>query len=146
MRILLQRVSEAKVSVSGDVVGLIKRGVVLLVGISPNDGESQAKYLAEKIANLRIFPDENEKNNLSLLDIKGEALVISQFTLFADTRKGRRPAYIGAAPPKLAEPLVKKFADILHNLGVPTATGVFGAHMDVTLTNNGPITIWLERD
>jgi len=146
MRVLLQRVSQAKVTVEGDVVGDIKRGVVLLVGAGQNDGDTQAKYLAEKISNLRIFPDENGKNNLSLLDIKGEALVISQFTLFADTRKGRRPAYIGAAPPDIAKPLIDTFVNLLSEIGVPTETGIFGAHMDVTLTNDGPITIWLEKE
>jgi len=145
MRIVLQRVSHARLSVAGSAVADIGPGVVILLGIGPQDGEEQARYLVEKIANLRIFEDENEKLNLSLLDAHGEALVVSQFTLYADTRKGRRPSFTDAAPPELASPLVDRFAELLRAQGVATQTGVFGAHMLVELANDGPVTIWMER-
>lgn len=146
MRVLLQRVSSAKVEVMGETIGEINKGVVLLTGIGPNDREIQIKYLAEKIANLRIFPDLDGNNNLSLLDVKGEALVISQFTLYANITKGRRPTYTGAAAPDIAMPLIDKFSTMMQKLGVPTYNGKFGAHMEVSLTNDGPITIWLEKE
>jgi len=145
MRVLLQRAKWGKVEIGGKVVGEIGLGVVLLVGVTHTDTEEQARYLANKIANLRIFNDENGKMNRSLLDVGGEALVISQFTLYADVRKGRRPAFVDAAPPSIARPLIDRFAEMLRDLGVPVQTGEFGAHMEVSLCNDGPVTIWLER-
>ena len=126
------------------MVAQIGAGLVLLVGIGPADGQEQARYLAEKVANLRIFEDERGKMNLSLLDTGGEALVVSQFTLYADTRKGRRPSFTDAAPPQIASPLVERFAQLLREQGIPTQTGEFAAHMLVEIHNDGPVTIWLE--
>jgi len=120
-------------------------GLVLLVGIGSNDSEEQASYLAEKIANLRIFEDEQGKMNRSILDTGGEAIVISQFTLYADTRKGRRPSFTDAAPPEIASLLVARFAELLRQQGVPTQSGEFAAHMLVEIHNDGPVTIILER-
>ena len=145
MRIVLQRVSQASVSIAGRQIAKIEMGLVLLVGVSPADQQEQARYLAEKIANLRIFEDDAGKMNRSLLDVGGEAIVVSQFTLFADTRKGRRPSFTGAAQPQIAEPLVEQFAEMLAQLGVPTQSGQFGAHMLVEIVNDGPVTIILER-
>ncbi len=141
----MQRVAHGRVSVEGRVVAEIGPGLVLLLGIGPNDGEEQAEYLVEKVANLRIFEDEQGKMNRSVLDIRGEAIVVSQFTLYADTRKGRRPSFTGAALPDLAGPLVDRFAELLRAQGVPTQTGEFGAHMLVEIANDGPVTIWFER-
>jgi D-tyrosyl-tRNA(Tyr) deacylase len=118
---------------------------VLLVGVGPSDQVDQARYLAEKIAHLRIFEDQAGKMNRSLLDVGGEAIVVSQFTLFADTRKGRRPSFTAAAQPQVAQPLVEQFAAYLSNLGIPTQSGEFGAHMLVEIANDGPVTIILER-
>ena len=146
MRVVVQRVSEGRVSVAGEVIAEIGKGLVILVGIGPEDGESQAQYLAEKIANLRIFADAEGKTNLSCLDVGGEAIVVSQFTLYADTRKGRRPSFVNAAPPEIAEPLVERFAGMLEAQGVPTQTGEFGAEMLVEIDNHGPVTIFIERD
>lgn len=145
MRALLQRVSKASVTVEDKVISQIGKGLVGLVGIGHSDGEEQVAFLAEKIANLRIFEDEQGKTNLSLLDVKGEAVVVSQFTLYADTRKGRRPSFIDAGLPAVAEPLVNRFVELLRNQGIPTQTGRFGAHMLVEIHNDGPVTIWLER-
>jgi D-tyrosyl-tRNA(Tyr) deacylase len=145
MRALLQRVSSGKVTVDGQVIAQIGHGLVILLGIGHGDGEEQAVYLAEKIANLRIFEDEGGKTNLSILDVGGEAIVVSQFTLYADTRKGRRPSFIYAAGTDLAEPLVERSAELLRGHGIPTQTGQFGAHMLVEINNDGPVTIWLER-
>ncbi len=145
MRVVIQRVEKGKVTVDDRTVAEIGHGVVILLGIGPEDGEEQASYLAEKIANLRIFADDEGKTNLSLLDVDGEALVVSQFTLYADTRKGRRPSFIHAAPPEIAEPLVEHFAKLLAATGVPTQTGEFGANMSVEIFNDGPVTIWIER-
>jgi D-tyrosyl-tRNA(Tyr) deacylase len=144
MRVVLQRVSQGRVSVAGHTLAEIGRGLVLLVGVGPDDGEAQARALAEKIAHLRIFEDQAGKMNLSVLDAGGEALVVSQFTLYADTRKGRRPSFTDAAQPELARPLVERLATILRELGVPARTGEFGAHMLVEIANDGPVTIWLE--
>ena len=145
MRALLQRVSNASVSVDGQTISVIGNGLLILLGVGHNDGEEQAKFMAEKIANLRIFEDEQGKTNLSALDVKGEAIVVSQFTLYADTRKGRRPSFIDAALPDVAEPLVNRFVEFLREQGVPAQTGKFGAHMEVEIHNDGPVTIWLER-
>lgn len=129
----------------GELVANIQRGVVILLGVGPADTETEAVYLTEKIANLRIFEDSDGKMNFSLLDIGGEAIVVSQFTLYADASKGRRPSFVSAAAPELAEPLVTRFAELLRDLGVPTQTGRFGAHMQVEINNDGPVTIWLEK-
>jgi D-tyrosyl-tRNA(Tyr) deacylase len=145
MRILLQRVSHASVSVGDQTIAQIGPGLVLLVGVGPSDQVDQARYLAEKIAHLRIFEDQEGKMNRSLLDVGGEAIVVSQFTLFADTRKGRRPSFTAAAQPQVAQPLVEQFAAYLSNLGIPTQSGEFGAHMLVEIANDGPVTIILER-
>ncbi len=144
MRILLQRVSHASVSVGDQTIAKIGPGLVLLVGVGPSDQAEQARYLAEKIAHLRIFEDQEGKMNRSLLDVGGEAIVVSQFTLFADTRKGRRPSFTAAAQPQVAQPLVEQFAAYLSNLGIPTQSGEFGAHMLVEIANDGPVTIILE--
>jgi D-tyrosyl-tRNA(Tyr) deacylase len=145
MRVILQRVNNSIVTVEGEPIAEIGLGVVILLGIGHGDGEEQARYLANKIANLRIFEDEAGKINRSLLDVGGEAIVVSQFTLYADTRKGRRPSFTDAAPPETASPLVERFAQLLVQQGVPTQTGEFGAHMLVEIANDGPVTIWMER-
>ena len=145
MRALLQRVSKASVRVNGQTVSAIGRGLLILLGVGHGDGEEQVEFLAEKIANLRVFEDEQGKTNLSILDVKGEAILVSQFTLYADTRKGRRPSFTDAALPEVAEPLVNRFVELLRGHGVPTQTGKFGAHMEVEIHNDGPVTIWLEK-
>ena len=145
MRAILQRVSKASVTVEGQVISSIGPGLLILLGVGHGDGEGQAAFLADKIANLRIFEDKAGKTNLSLLDVKGAAIVVSQFTLYADTRKGRRPSFTDAALPDVAAPLVERFVELLRAQGVPTQTGQFGAHMQVEIHNNGPVTIWLER-
>lgn len=137
--------SYGRVTVDGEVAAEIGAGMTLLVGIGPGDGETQARWLAEKVVNLRIFDDDQGKINRSLLEVGGAALVVSQFTLYADTRKGRRPAFTEAAPPEIAAPLVERFAELLRGYGVPTQTGRFGAHMLVEIANDGPVTILLER-
>jgi D-tyrosyl-tRNA(Tyr) deacylase len=146
MRVLLQRVSKASVTVDDAVVGAINHGLVILVGVGHGDGDEQAAWLAKKVTGLRIFEDADGKFNLSILDVGGSALVVSQFTLFADARKGRRPAFIDAAPPEIAEPLVERFAEHLRARGIPVEMGGFGAHMLVEIHNDGPVTIWLERE
>lgn len=145
MRAVVQRVSRATVGAEDKVVGAIGWGVVVLVGVTHGDTAEQAEWLAHKIAGLRIFEDSDGKMNASLLDVGGAALVVSQFTLYADARKGRRPDFIGAAPPEVAEPLVEHFAQALRGCGVPVETGVFGAYMQVEIHNDGPVTILLER-
>jgi D-aminoacyl-tRNA deacylase len=145
MRALIQRVKSGKVSVEDQTVAQISHGLIILLGIGQGDTEASARFLAGKIADLRIFQDDQGKFNLSLLDTGGAALVISQFTLYADARKGRRPSFTDAAPPATAAPLVMKFAEILRARGIPTQTGVFGAHMLVEIQNDGPVTIWLEK-
>lgn len=146
MRVVIQRVNHGRVSVSGETVAEIGHGLVILTGIGPDDGETQVAYLADKIANLRIFADQEGKTNLSVLDVGGEVIVVSQFTLYADTRKGRRPSFTHAALPELAEPLVERFAEMLRQHGVPTQTGQFGTEMLVEIHNDGPVTIWIERE
>ncbi len=147
MRVLLQRVSAGKVTVDGRVTGEIAAGFVALVGVTHSDSAADAEKLAQKTANLRVFSDAAGKMNLSLLDIGGGALVVSQFTLYADARKGRRPSYINAAQPELAEPLVQVFADCLSQAGVKQVEqGVFGAMMQVQIHNDGPVTIMLDSD
>jgi D-tyrosyl-tRNA(Tyr) deacylase len=145
MRTVVQRVKRGKVTVDNRSISEIGRGVVILLGIGHADGEAQIDYLAEKIATLRIFEDSQGKMNLSLLDIEGAALVVSQFTLYADTRKGRRPSFTEAALPEIAAPLVDRFSNRLTALGVPTQKGEFGAHMLVEIDNDGPVTIILEQ-
>ncbi len=145
MRVLLQRVSKASVTVDGQVVGRIGPGFVALVGVGHGDGEEQARWLAKKVAGLRVFEDEEGKFNRSILDAGGAVLVVSQFTLYADASRGRRPAFTDAAPPEVAEPLVARLAALLREEGVPVEMGVFAARMLVEIHNDGPVTIWLER-
>jgi D-tyrosyl-tRNA(Tyr) deacylase len=147
MRAVIQRVQRGRVSVEGRMVGQIGQGLVILVGAGHGDGPPQADRLADKIANLRIFADAQDKTNLSLLDVGGEALVISQFTLYADCRKGRRPSFVYAAPPEVAEPLVDDFAQRLRQNGVSRVEmGEFGAMMLVEIENDGPFTIFLDTE
>jgi len=145
MRVLLQRVSQASVTVENQVIAKIGKGLLILLGIGQADGEEQVTFLAGKVANLRVFEDKQGKTNLSVLDVGGEAIVVSQFTLYADARKGRRPSFTDAALPEIAEPLVSRFVERLNAHGVPTRAGKFGAHMEVEIHNNGPVTIWLEQ-
>jgi D-tyrosyl-tRNA(Tyr) deacylase len=145
MRALLQRVKSGQVRVDNQTVAEITHGLVILLGIGPDDNEEKARFLAEKIATLRIFEDNEGKFNESILDHGGAAIVVSQFTLYADARKGRRPSFTDAAAPEIAAPLVEKFAELLRAQGIPTQTGVFGAHMLVRIENDGPVTIWLEK-
>ena len=146
MRAVVQRVTRAEVTVEGEAVGSCGRGIVVLLGISPDDGEQEAKWLADKVANLRIFPDDDGKMNRSLVDIEGEALVVSQFTLYGDARKGRRPSFIRAAEGPEAEAVYEKTVAFLREQGITTGTGKFGAMMDVSLTNEGPVTILLDSE
>jgi len=145
MRALIQRVKFGKVSVDGNTIAEIGHGLVILLGIGHGDGEQQTAFLTEKIVNLRIFEDAEGKMNLSLRDTGGGAIVVSQFTLYADTRKGRRPSFTEAALPDAARPLVERFAQLMRDQGVPTQQGEFGAHMLVEIHNDGPVTVWLEK-
>lgn len=145
MRALLQRVSKASVTTNGQIISSIGKGLLILFGVGHGDGEEKAKFLADKIANLRVFEDDQGKTNLSILDVQGEVIVVSQFTLYADTRKGRRPSFMDAALPEVAEPLVNRFVEFLRGHGIPTQTGKFGTHMEVEIHNDGPVTIWLEK-
>ena len=144
MRALLQRVSRASVTVDERVVGKIGQGLLVLLGVGQDDSEVQVKTLVDKIVYLRIFGDDEGKMNRSLLDIGGEVLVVSQFTLYADTRRGRRPGFTNAAPPSIAEPLVERFKEAIAAYGLSVAGGIFGAYMEVELVNDGPVTIWLD--
>jgi D-aminoacyl-tRNA deacylase len=146
MRALLQRVSYARVIVDGRVVGAIERGLLVLLGVGQEDGEAQVRLLAEKIVHLRIFEDAAGKMNRSLLDMRGEMLVVSQFTLHADASRGRRPAFTQAAPPALAIPLYELFKQTCASYGPTVASGIFGAAMSVELRNEGPVTIWLDSE
>ena len=146
MRAVIQRVTRASVTVEGRVTGEIGAGLLVLLGVSRTDNPESAAYLAEKIANLRIFSDEAGKMNLSLLDVGGSALLVSQFTLYGDMRGGRRPSYIQAAPPEQASLLYQEFVRSIRSLGVPVQTGVFQAHMQVELVNDGPVTILLDSE
>lgn len=144
MKALLQRVTGASVGVAGEIVGRIGRGLVVFVGVANADTEKDAQYLAQRIVNLRIFSDEAGKFNLSALDIEGELLVVSQFTLLADTRKGRRPSFVGAAPPAQAERLFEKFVEQTRATGLKVETGRFQQYMQVEIHNDGPVTILLD--
>jgi len=146
MRVVLQRVSEASVSISGEVVGEIGGGLVLLVGFTDGDGEDTVRWMADKALGLRVFSDEEGKMNLSLGEVGGDVLVISQFTLYGDTRKGRRPSFLHAASPEVAIPLYERFLEILRGAASgKVESGEFGAMMDVALVNSGPVTLVLER-
>jgi D-aminoacyl-tRNA deacylase len=146
VRALLQRVSRAEVRVDGDRIASMGPGLVVLLGIGPRDDEATADALAKQVAELRVFRDDEGRTNRSLVDVGGEALVVSQFTLFADTRRGRRPGFVGAAPPDLAERLYERFADALGAKGPRVGRGIFGAEMEVELVNDGPFTILLDTD
>jgi len=144
VRLVVQRVSSAAVTVAGETVGAIGQGLLVLAGVGRDDTEAAARRLGPKVAGLRIFPDAEGKMNRSLTDIGGEALVVSQFTLYADTRKGYRPSFVEAARPELAVPVLQAFVDELRSAGIKVAEGRFGAHMQVSLVNDGPVTIVLE--
>ncbi len=144
MRALIQRVSQASVSIEGQSVAAIKQGFVIFIGVGKGDSEDDARYLTEKISNLRVFADDSGKFNLSILDIAGEALVVSQFTLFASTRKGRRPGFTDAAPPEVAEPLVNTFVQLVRATGLRVETGRFQQYMQVEIHNDGPVTIFID--
>jgi D-tyrosyl-tRNA(Tyr) deacylase len=144
LKALLQRVTEASVTVDGQISGQIGKGLVVLLGVAADDEERDAGYLADKITNLRIFSDDDSKFNLSLLQIEGSLLVISQFTLIADTRHGRRPSFTGAALPARAEALYNYFINKVKETGLRVETGIFAAHMQVHIINDGPVTIWLD--
>ncbi len=144
MRAVVQRVSRASVTVAGEEISAIGRGFLILLGVTHDDGEAEALHLARKIAGLRLFEDAQGKMNLSLADVGGQALVVSQFTLYGDARKGRRPSFTDAARPEQAEPLVERFLACLRDAGVPTQTGQFQAHMAVCLCNDGPVTLILD--
>lgn len=146
MRILLQRVTRAEVTVGGEVRGSIGSGLVALVGVGPDDTAEAARALADKSVDLRIFRDDDGRTNRSLIDVDGAVLVVSQFTLYGDTRKGRRPSFVYAAPPALAAELVEVFARAVEARGVEVGRGEFGAEMAVELVNDGPMTIWLDSD
>ena len=144
MRACIQRVCQGQVTVAGEITGRIDHGLVVLLGVARDDGARQVQWLAEKIAGLRIFEDDEGKLNRSLGEVGGAMLVVSQFTLYGDCRKGRRPSFVDAAPPGLAESLYEQFVACVVELGIPVETGRFRAQMDVTLTNQGPVTIWID--
>ena len=144
MRACIQRVSEARVTVDGAVTGRIGKGLVVLSGVGQDDGDAEVSWLAEKIVGLRIFEDDAGKMNRSLAEVGGAMLVVSQFTLYGDCRKGRRPSFTSAAPPELAERLYERFVAIVREGGIEVATGRFREHMDVSLVNEGPVTLWID--
>lgn len=146
MRLVIQRVTESSVEIDGKIHGQIKEGLMVLVGIKETDNEAILKKMVEKLIHLRIFEDENQKLNLSLIDIKGEILSISQFTLYADCKKGRRPSFLAAAKPQISKPLYERFNKMIEDEGIHVETGVFGAMMNVKLINSGPTTIILDSD
>jgi len=146
MRAVVQRVSSSKVTVDGELTGEINKGLLVLLGVTHDDTSKDVDYIIDKVLNLRIFEDENEKMNLSLKDVCGELLVVSQFTLYGDCRKGRRPSFSNAARPEVATKLYEEFIDKARKEGIVTQTGMFGAHMMVDLTNDGPVTILLESN
>jgi D-tyrosyl-tRNA(Tyr) deacylase len=146
MRACIQRVSEASVTVDGKIVGEIGRGFVILLGVGQQDGQAEVDFLADKITGLRIFNDDEGKMNLSLADVGGTMLVVSQFTLFGDARKGRRPSFVDAAPPEWAERLYEAFVNRVRAAGIEVATGVFRTHMLVSLVNDGPVTLWIDTE
>ena len=146
MRAVVQRVSKASVAVGDEEVGRIGPGLLLLLGVSSNDGEEEARYIADKTVNLRIFPDSNGRFDRSALDIGAQILVVSQFTLYGDTRRGRRPSFTGAAPPEQASSLVERTVALIADSGLRVETGRFQAHMAVSLVNDGPVTIILDSD
>lgn len=145
MRVLLQRAARAEVSVESTVIGRIDRGVVLFVGFTHTDSEEQLVWMADKIVGLRIFPDDEDKMNRSIADVAGAVLVVSQFTLYGDASKGRRPSFVDAARPDVAVPLYERFIALLRERNVPVESGAFGATMQVELVNDGPVTLWLDR-
>ena len=152
MRILLQRVSRAEVIVRsesgkpGHIAGQIGTGFLLLVGFTHSDGEPELQWMVEKITALRLFSDTEQKMNLGLGDVQGSLLIVSQFTLYGDASKGRRPSFLAAARPEIARPLYERFTTLFKERGFPVETGIFGAHMDIMLVNDGPVTLWLERE
>ena len=146
MRAVVQRVSSSKVTVDGELTGKIDKGLLVLLGVTHEDTSKDVDYIIDKVLNLRIFEDENEKMNLSLKDVEGELLVVSQFTLYGDCRKGRRPSFSSAARPEVATKLYEEFIEKTRKEGIVTQTGQFGAHMMVDLTNDGPVTILLESN
>ena len=146
MRAVVTRVKSASVAIDGQVVGSIGQGFLILLGVGPNDTEKECRYLAEKILGLRIFEDENEKMNLGLDAVNGQVLVVSQFTLYGNCRKGRRPSFVEAAPPALGEELYEKFLQLCQELGYPPQHGQFGADMQVSSVNDGPVTLILDTD
>ena len=144
MRAVVQRVRSARVTVGDEVVGAVGAGLLVLLGVAPTDTAAQAQWLADKVVGLRIFRDADDKMNLGVADVGGGVLVVSQFTLYGDCRKGRRPSFVGAAPPEIAEPLYEAFIRAVRALGAPTATGRFGAMMQVELVNDGPVTLVID--
>jgi D-tyrosyl-tRNA(Tyr) deacylase len=146
MRAVIQRAQSASVTVAGETVGTIDQGLLVLLGIQRDDGMAEINWMADKIANLRIFADQHGKMNRSLFDLGREMLIVSQFTLYGDCRKGRRPGYSSAAPPEIAEPLYHSFIETVEKMGISTAAGRFGAMMDVHLVNDGPVTLLLDSD
>ena len=144
MRAVVQRVRSARVVVGDEVVGAVGPGLLVLLGVAPSDTAAEVQWLADKVVGLRVFRDADDKMNLSVADVNGGVLVVSQFTLYGDCRKGRRPSFVGAAPPEIAEPLYEAFVNAVRALGVPVATGRFGAMMQVELVNDGPVTLVID--
>ena len=145
MKTVIQRVKSANVKVGGETIGAINKGLLILIGVEPDDTEAEVNWIGDKIANLRVFEDGEGKMNRSIFDIEGSVLIVSQFTLLADCRRGRRPAFTGAAEPKKANALYLKLVSVFQNLGIPTETGQFGADMEVSLINDGPVTLLVDR-